>query len=233
MVALSPPKLEFKPLFIMLSSLVFLAILFAFGRLDFFHKHLAPLFAEGHDVELYSHLYLAGASVLTRTLLPLFCIVFILRERPRDYGFRLRGSAGLFKVYLVLLLIMIPVLFVASGTEAFLNRYPLYSGAQTSLSNLVIYEASYFFVFLSGESFWRGYMVFGLKPKFGYYAIPIMAIPYVMIHFGKPMPEAFGALITACILGYLALKHRSFWLGIALHFTIALSMDLFALWRKM
>lgn len=217
----------------MLSSLVFLSILFAFGRLDSFHRHFAPLFPDGHDLELYSHLYLAGASVLTRTLLPLFCIVFILRERPRDYGFRLTGSGGLLKVYVALLLIMLPVLFIASGTDAFLNRYPLYSGAQTSFSKLAIYEASYFFVFLSGESFWRGYLVFGLKPKFGYYAIPIMAIPYVMIHFGKPMPEAFGALITACILGYLALKHRSFWLGIALHFTIALSMDLFALWRKM
>ena len=53
-----------------------------------------------------------------------------------------------------------------------------------------------------------------------------------MIHHGKPMPEAMGALITACVLGYLALKHRSFWLGVALHFTVAITMDLLALWRK-
>ncbi len=75
-------------------------------------------------------------------------------------------------------------------------------------------------------------MVFGLRSTFGYYAIAIMATPYVMIHWGKPVPEAFGALITACVLGYLALKHRAFWLGVALHFSVALTMDVLAMLHK-
>lgn len=225
-------KIEFKPVFVLLSSLLFVALLFAFGRLDFFYTHIAPRMGGDRDIELYAHLYLAACSVITRTILPLLCILTVLKDRPKNYGYRLKGSGGLGKIYLVLLVFMIPVLFLASSTEAFSQRYPLYSGAGKSLQYLLIYEASYFFVFLSGESLWRGYLVFGLRSTFGYYAIPIMAIPYVMIHHGKPMPEAMGALITACVLGWLALKHRSFWLGIALHFTVALSMDLLALWHK-
>jgi len=75
-------------------------------------------------------------------------------------------------------------------------------------------------------------MVFGLAPKFGLYAVFIMAIPYSMVHFGKPFPEALGAILTGVVLGFLALKHRSFWLGIALHSTIGFTMDVLCLWRK-
>ena len=225
-------RLEFKPTFVLASSLVCLVLLFYFGRLPFFHRHLAQYFPGDPNVDLYAFLYLAGASVVTRTLLPLFFIVVIFRDRPRDYGYRLRGTKGLARIYLGLMVFMLPLLYLASTTEAFASRYPLYGGASQSLGHLLVYEASYFLVFLSGESFWRGYMVFGLRRTFGYYAIAIMAIPYVMIHFGKPVPETFGALITACVLGYLALKHRSFWLGVALHFSVALSMDLLALYQK-
>lgn len=229
--AAGAPRLAFKPVFVLASSLVFLMILIKYGRLPFFRSHLAQYFEGDPDIDLYAHYYLAGASVLTRLVLPALCIRLVLRERLGDYGYRLRGTGGLGRIYLVLLLIMVPVLLIASQSEAFLAKYPQYKGAGQDWEHLIIYEMSYFFVFLSGESFWRGYIVFGLRSTFGYYGILIMAIPYVIIHFGKPVPEALGALITACLLGYLALKHRSFWLGVALHFSVALGMDLLALWR--
>ncbi len=74
-----PPKLAFKPTFIMLSSLMFLVILFEYGRLPFYFQHIAPHLPQDHDHELYAHLYLAMSSVVTRMVLPLLCIVFILR----------------------------------------------------------------------------------------------------------------------------------------------------------
>jgi membrane protease YdiL (CAAX protease family) len=226
------PPLRFKPVVILVSTAVFLAILFRFGRLPFYWQSIAPYFEGDPDVALYGYYWVAGSSVLTRTVLPLLVIVIVLRERPRDYGYRLRGTGGLGRIYLLLLGVMLPLLYLGSTNQAFLDRYPLYDGAAMSLEHFLLYEASYFFVFLSGESFWRGYMVFGLESTFGYYAIGIMAIPYVLIHWGKPVPEVFGALVAALVLGYLAIKHRSFWLGVALHFTIALTMDVLALWQK-
>jgi membrane protease YdiL (CAAX protease family) len=59
-----------------------------------------------------------------------------------------------------------------------------------------------------------------------------MIIPYVTAHFGKPLPETLGAIVTGLVLGTLALRHRSFWLGVAAHYGVALTMDLSAMVRQ-
>ena len=59
-----------------------------------------------------------------------------------------------------------------------------------------------------------------------------MMVPYCMIHFGKPMPETLAAIAAGIILGFMSLKTRSVWMGAALHVSVALSMDLCALWRS-
>ncbi len=63
-------------------------------------------------------------------------------------------------------------------------------------------------------------------------SIVIMTVPYTMIHFGKPMPEATAAIAAGLILGYMAIRTRSFVPGALLHMAVALSMDLLVLWRN-
>ena len=75
-------------------------------------------------------------------------------------------------------------------------------------------------------------MLHGIKKRFGFYSIWIMMIPYMMIHFQKPMPETIGAIFAGIILGTLSLKSRSIWLGVAIHYSVAITMDLAALWQK-
>ncbi len=58
-----------------------------------------------------------------------------------------------------------------------------------------------------------------------------MTIPYCMIHFGKPMPEALGAIGAGVVLGLLSLKTRSIWLGAAIHIGVAWTMDALAIWH--
>jgi membrane protease YdiL (CAAX protease family) len=53
-----------------------------------------------------------------------------------------------------------------------------------------------------------------------------------MIHFGKPFPETLAAIIAGIVLGTISLKSRSIWMGVAIHYTVALSMDIAALWQK-
>jgi membrane protease YdiL (CAAX protease family) len=74
-------------------------------------------------------------------------------------------------------------------------------------------------------------MVHALKKRFGYYSIFIMMIPYCMIHFGKPLPETIGAVFAGIVLGSMSLKSNSIWLGVLLHFSVAISMDFFAVWN--
>ena len=74
-------------------------------------------------------------------------------------------------------------------------------------------------------------MVHGLKERFGIHAILIMVIPYCMIHFNKPFLECLGSIIAGLLLGYLSYRNRSVMLGIAIHYGVALTMDISALLR--
>jgi hypothetical protein len=56
--------------------------------------------------------------------------------------------------------------------------------------------------------------------------------PYTMIHFQKPMPEAFAAIFAGVFLGWLSFKNGNIWMGLVLHCTVAFSMDILALYNK-
>jgi uncharacterized protein len=211
-----------------------LTVLWFVGRLPFFREVIAPwLFADTpiERSDLYGYYYLALSSIVTRLLIPMGIVVWVFKEKLSAYGFRVRGTMRLGRIYVGLLCVMVPVLWIVSAQEGFQNKYPMYRYAAEDWRIFLIYECSYVLVFLSGEAFWRGFMVNGLAPRYGLYALPMMAIPYAMVHFGKPMSESIGAIITGFVLGYLALKHRSFWLGVALHSTIGVTMDVMCLLR--
>ena len=90
------------------------------------------------------------------------------------------------------------------------------------------WEAMYAIQFLSLEFFFRGFMLQGLRRAFGSGAIVVMMVPYCMIHYGKPMPETFGAIGAGLILGTLAMRTRSIWGGVMIHVGVAWTMDLLA-----
>jgi membrane protease YdiL (CAAX protease family) len=225
---------ERKALVVMGITPILLAVLWHWGRLPFFREEIVPRFFADVPKErsdLYGYYYLALSSIVTRLLIPMAVIRWVFKDKLSAYGFRVRGTMRLGAIYVGLLSIMLPILFYVSSQESFQNKYPMYRFAGDDWGTFLIYEFSYVLVFLSGEAFWRGFMVNGLAGRYGLYALPIMSIPYAMVHFGKPMSESLGAILTGLVLGYLALKHRSFWLGVALHSTIGVSMDILCLWR--
>jgi membrane protease YdiL (CAAX protease family) len=130
--------------------------------------------------------------------------------------------------------VMLPTVLVVSGAASFQARYPFYQMApgEPLAPFFWQWEFFYFLQFFSLEFFFRGFMVHGLKHRFGYYTVFVMCVPYCMIHFHKPLPEALAAIIAGVILGTLSLKSRSILLGVAIHYSVAITMDLAALWRK-
>ena len=72
-------------------------------------------------------------------------------------------------------------------------------------------------------------MLFTLARYMGAYAIFVMVVPYVMIHFGKPLAETVGSVIAGAALGTLALRTRSIFGGVLIHVTIAWAMDISAI----
>ena len=77
------------------------------------------------------------------------------------------------------------------------------------MAELLRWECSYGLQFIGLEFFFRGFMVHGTRHRFGFYAVFVMMVPYCMIHYQKPMPETFGAIVAGIVLGFMSLKMRS------------------------
>ncbi|MFL5763856.1 MAG: type II CAAX prenyl endopeptidase Rce1 family protein [Bacteroidia bacterium] len=186
------------------------------------------------NAELYRLLYWVSIVIFFYLVPPLLLIKFVFREPLSAYGLSFSNAFRDYKVYLVMLCIMIPLVLFFSRTQSFQARYPFYDlgYGEPFYPNLLIWEVTYFIQFFALEFFFRGFMLHGTKQRFGYYSVFVMTIPYCMIHFGKPLPETIAAIIAGIVLGTLSLKSRSIWLGVAIHYSVAITMDLCSLWQK-
>ena len=166
-------------------------------------------------------------------VLPVIVVRFVLRDRFSDYGVGRppRGGAG---VYVLAFVAFVPVVIAASFTQPFQDRYPFYDlqVGESLWPYLVVWWVLYALQFAALEWFFRGFMVHGLKPVLGYLAVPLMVVPYFLIHLQKPALEAAGAIIAGMALGTLALKTRTVWWGAALHIAVAMTMDVSSLIHK-
>jgi membrane protease YdiL (CAAX protease family) len=181
------------------------------------------LFPDGDSFGAIS--WWAAAKVIGYLLIPLAALL-LGGGRLRDCGLGWGQTTKHAKIYLLFLVGVLPLVFAASRSEAFLRTYPFYRGAH-QLGWELIYAAT----FVSLEFLFRGYLLFALEPVMGASAIFVTVIPYVMVHFGKPLPECLGAVAAGTALGWMALKTRSIWGGVCVHIAVAMSMDLLALYR--
>jgi membrane protease YdiL (CAAX protease family) len=175
-----------------------------------------------------------AAMMLATYIVPAVLVIhFVFRERVRDYGLRWGGIGSHVRVYIVVFAIAAPVIVAASFGAAFQARYPFYHplAGHTLWPYLYAWWALYWMQFAALEFFFRGFMLHGLAPRLGWAAIFAMVVPYNMLHYGKPMPEALAAIVGGIVLGTLSLKTKSIWLGVALHVSIAFTMDICALWH--
>ena len=91
-------------------------------------------------------------------------------------------------------------------------------------SKLLLNHALYMFAW---EFLFRGYMLFGLEKSIGKSAIFVQAIPFVLLHLGKPFLETLACIPGGFILGYVAYRTRSFLPCFIIHFGIYAMMIFF------
>ncbi len=231
------PTFDFRTVTILIVTPVILTILYYYGLTSYYRRSLQDFGNNwfGHDwpyLGMLPYVYMSGMLTLMRLVVPVMIILFIFRDKLSSYGWRLTGIGKHFPLYLFLYLLCLPFVWFASTQTGFLHKYPLYKDAALGGWHLWGYETVYMLHFISVEAFFRGFILFGLAKRFGYYAVLIMLTPYCMIHFGKPMPEALASIVAGGLLGVLALRTGSFYLGVLLHAGVALTMDLLALYQK-
>lgn len=177
----------------------------------------------------------AGVVTVFYFLIPALIIKLVYRENISDYGLRLRIEPGFAKLFLYVMAVMLPLVYLMSLTDSFTAKYPflkIHDGEPYIGTTLLIWELIYFVQFFGLEFFFRGFLVHSLKPALGIYSIFVMTVPYCMIHFGKPPAETIAAIGAGILLGWLSYRFDNIWLGLLLHCSVAFSMDVLALYNK-
>ncbi len=161
-------------------------------------------------------------------LIPVYIIWFIKDKSNQPfYGTR---ALDTIKPYLIMLLIMVPLLALASTQKDFLSMYPKVK----FLTNLqmghqkwryVLYELCYGFDFVSIEFFFRGFLILSLVKICGPHCIIPVACFYCTIHLGKPMAEAVSSFWGGILLGIISYNTGSIWGGLIIHLGIAWFME--------
>jgi uncharacterized protein len=200
----------------------------AFSNMPWAQNLLAPL----SYPDLHPHLYWSAFKFVHYGILPYLCVRFVLKSTIRSHGVRFVWEPKVWLLYASMLLIVLPLAYMASGSASFLRTYPKYAGAGNSLGELITWEAAYAFQFLMLEIFFRGFLTFALARYIGSLAIFVMVVPYAMIHLSKPFAECLGSIIAGTVLGTVALRTGSIFGGVAVHCVVAWSMDIFALIAK-
>jgi membrane protease YdiL (CAAX protease family) len=147
-------------------------------------------------------------------------------------GLRVRGFFSHVWIYGLCLAVVLPAMVLVATQPDFGTYYPFYKLSSRSWSDLIAWELMYGVQFFALELFFRGWMLGALRRSMGSGAIFAMAVPYCMIHYGKPYLETNGAIVAGIVLGSLAMRTRSIYAGFLVHITVAYAMDALALWRR-
>ena len=184
---------------------------------------------------LYNLVWWVFVSMIFYFAIPALFVKFVQKRSLREIGLAARIEPGFLKLLGLCIAIMLPITYLMSLTAGFAAKYPflrVFNGDPYFSATLLVWELVYFFQFFGLEFFFRGFLVHSLKPSLGLYSVLVITVPYCMIHFQKPMPETFAAIIAGLFLGWISYKNGTIWLGLLLHCTVAFSMDILALYNK-
>jgi membrane protease YdiL (CAAX protease family) len=169
---------------------------------------------------------LAGAAY---GLIPALTLA-LLRRRPSEAGVALGRTGTWLPDIALAYVLMLPLLYVASRQPAFRQVYPYFAFERDGVGWLLTGLGLRFFGMLTWEFIFRGYLLFGIERRAGPgVALAATTIPFVILHFGKPMPELLGSIVAGLALGLIALRARSFLPCALLHFAVAATLDVLAL----
>jgi len=218
-------SMDRKIIIIFLSVAVLQTISWYYTSRNFFRLYIFPIYQNDPNVYLYEYLYWFIGDFFTLFVLSVLIIKFILKEDLKDYGLQV----GELKIGLILsaifLIAMIILIWFFSATPAFSEKYPHLLSTRNSWDNFFVYELGMLIYMVSWEFIWRGFMLFGLKEKFGYYSVMIQMIPFVILHNGKPVAETFGAIAGGITLGILAFRTNSIIYGVITHTGVMFAID--------
>jgi membrane protease YdiL (CAAX protease family) len=235
---------DHRPLVALAMCALILTVQEYYGNRVYFEQAIRPWLSRmdaAHPTRIrfakYDELYGFAWWVFTRVLgyvglpFPVWKVCYP-KDSLLDMGLRVRGFWAHAWIYGLFLVIVLPAMLIVSRQPDFGSYYPFYRLCSRSWWDFLLWEAMYFVQFFALEIFFRGFWLGALRRSFGSGAIFAMAVPYCMIHFGKPYLEVSAAIIAGIALGSLSMKTRSIYQGFLVHITVAGLMDWLALYHR-
>ena len=155
-------------------------------------------------------------------LVPLAAGWLLFRDKPWDYGIRVGRWKSSIILTVVCLAAMTLILYGVGKMPEFRSYYYEYA---IDWPELLLNYALYMFAW---EFLFRGYMLFGLEKSIGKSAIFVQAIPFVLLHLGKPFLETLACIPGGFGFGYVAYRTRSFLPCFIIHLGVYVMMVFFA-----
>lgn len=209
-------------------AILLLAPAFFSFRINFtFHQS----FINNHWPAPENVFYLRSSNWVVRVfvlLIPVF-IIWLLKDKGNQPFYGTQKITSI-QPYLIMLLIMVPLLFIAAMQKDFQSVYPKAKFLQSIAAKkwqYAVYELCYGFDFVSIELFFRGFLILALMKICGTHCIIPVACFYCAIHLGKPMGEAISSFWGGLLLGIISYNTGSIWGGLVVHVGIAWLMELF------
>jgi len=183
--------------------------------------------------ELHRHLWSHASAIVLLMIAPLILCWVGERWSPIHLGFGVREAGPEILIVLGLWAAMVPLVWLVHDLPAFEQVYPRLAEAKDDVRLYLVFEGLYLFKWIAWEFFFRGFMLFAFQKDFFQRSILISTIPFTLMHYGKPELEMASAMIAGLVLCFIALRSRSIWPGVLLHWLVASTMDFMAssFWR--
>lgn len=228
--ALKFDKRDIHIYWLLISAPILLTLYRYYGYPEAFYR----FFGNSENLEIYARFWQFGIFFLLMMVIPLFSTRYFKELDLSAMGLGLGDfKAGLKLVIVAIPFIVLPIIYLASDMPELRSEYPLAKTLLQDHSWILTYELSYiFFYYIAWEFFFRGFLLFGLLPKFGAMnAVLIQTISSCLIHIGKPEGEIIGSILVGIIFGAIALRTRSIWYVFIIHAAIGVMTDLFIIFK--
>lgn len=153
-------------------------------------------------------------NILLFVIIPLGITVFVFKEKPSDYGFKLGDwKTGLLLTFLGLFLMAPIIWFLGTRNSGMQGYYNYYQEGLIWKKALELFGWEYLF---------RGWILFGYARKYGPDALWIQAVPFAVAHIGKPEVETLSTIFGGFAFGWVAWRTGSFVYSFLIHWFIAI-----------
>jgi membrane protease YdiL (CAAX protease family) len=217
-----------KPTIILLLAPIVLVTWKYYGTKSFYLAYLSQKFVLFNSAAMMAEWYTYFTAFFLFGLISLAVIKYWFKEPLSSYGLGIGDWKFWIVPSIVIGAVMIFLSYLSSRNAQFIAEYPLYKEAGRSILLFATHAIVYLFFYIGWEIFFRGFMQFGLTPRFGIWgAILVQTALSCVAHIGKPDSEIYSSILGALVWGVLVYRSKSIWPAVATHWLLGISLDFF------